>query len=112
MSGVQYTCREGYIIVGRSYLICDVDERWNGPPPRCEPILCPNAPTIPNGVVTISANLTVFGTKASYTCLSGYELIGDKTLTCNKAGYWDGQVPFCKSKLDHFRTLFVILFRY
>ena len=23
-------------MVGRSELICDVDGRWNGPPPRCE----------------------------------------------------------------------------
>lgn len=38
LSGVEYSCREGYVVVGRSYLSCDVDERWNGPPPRCEPI--------------------------------------------------------------------------
>lgn len=23
-------------MVGRAQLACDIDERWNGPPPRCE----------------------------------------------------------------------------
>lgn len=23
-------------MAGRAMLTCDIDERWNGPPPRCE----------------------------------------------------------------------------
>lgn len=23
-------------MIGRAQLACDIDERWNGPPPRCE----------------------------------------------------------------------------
>lgn len=36
LSHVVYTCEEGYEVVGRAQLTCDIDERWNGPPPRCE----------------------------------------------------------------------------
>ena len=36
LSTVSYRCAEGYQIIGRADLICDVDGRWNGPPPRCE----------------------------------------------------------------------------
>lgn len=36
LSTVQYTCDEGYVLVGRGNLVCDVDEKWNGPPPRCD----------------------------------------------------------------------------
>lgn len=38
LSQVVYACEEGYEIVGRAKLTCDIDERWNGPPPRCEGI--------------------------------------------------------------------------
>lgn len=23
-------------MIGRAMLTCDIDERWNGPPPKCE----------------------------------------------------------------------------
>ena len=36
LSLVSYSCGEGYQLIGRGDLICDVDGRWNGPPPRCE----------------------------------------------------------------------------
>ena len=36
LSMVSYSCSEGYQLIGRADLICDVDGRWNGPPPRCE----------------------------------------------------------------------------
>lgn len=36
LSTVIYSCHEGYEMVGRAMLSCDIDERWNGPPPRCE----------------------------------------------------------------------------
>ncbi|KAJ4450841.1 hypothetical protein ANN_02272, partial [Periplaneta americana] len=36
MSRVIYSCDEGYELIGRAQLMCDIDERWNGPPPRCE----------------------------------------------------------------------------
>ncbi|KAG1668920.1 Sushi, von Willebrand factor type A, EGF and pentraxin domain-containing protein 1 [Nymphon striatum] len=35
-SVVQYTCAEGYLLRGRKTLTCDVNQKWNGPPPRCE----------------------------------------------------------------------------
>lgn len=36
LSHVIYECDPGYEILGRSELICDIDERWNGPPPKCD----------------------------------------------------------------------------
>ncbi|XP_046667039.1 uncharacterized protein LOC124358766 isoform X4 [Homalodisca vitripennis] len=38
MSQVLYSCDEGYKLMGRAQLICDLDERWDGPPPRCHQI--------------------------------------------------------------------------
>ena len=33
-SSIKYSCNPGYILVGKDSLMCDVDQRWNGPPPR------------------------------------------------------------------------------
>lgn len=30
-----YTCNVGYQLQGRAELTCDLDERWDGPPPKC-----------------------------------------------------------------------------
>ena len=43
---VRYTCQPGHVLVGRSELTCDVDQKWNGPPPRCEPVYCDEPPQI------------------------------------------------------------------
>lgn len=98
LSGVEYSCKEGFVVVGRSYLSCDVDERWNGPPPRCEPILCPSPPALQNGLYAMSTNSTVFGSRAFYSCLPGHEMVGESSIVCNNAGYWDGQPPLCRGK--------------
>ncbi|MPC22900.1 Fucolectin-5 [Portunus trituberculatus] len=35
LSQVKYECDPGYTTIGRAELVCDLDERWNGPPPLC-----------------------------------------------------------------------------
>lgn len=79
--------------------MCDADSKWNGPPPRCEPVLCPPAPMIVNGgymaTNSNSNNTTMFGTIIEYDCDPGYEMVGEKFITCNIAGYWDGQPGYC-----------------
>ena len=37
------------------------------------------------------------GSTATYTCDSGYHLIGDPTRTCLSSGIWSGQEPTCES---------------
>lgn len=35
LSQVVYTCNKGFHLQGRAELTCDLDERWDGPPPNC-----------------------------------------------------------------------------
>ena len=41
------------------------------------------------------------GDRASYTCNSGYELVGQSTRTCQNNGQWSGDAPTCQSKAIH-----------
>uniref|UniRef100_A0A2A4J811 Sushi, von Willebrand factor type A, EGF and pentraxin domain-containing protein 1 n=1 Tax=Heliothis virescens TaxID=7102 RepID=A0A2A4J811_HELVI len=96
LSHVQYSCKAGYEMVGRSRLVCDIDERWNGPPPRCDVVQCEEPPPALNGRVTLSHNASVFGSVAEYSCAKGFKLVGPKRIACLASGLWDKPAPICQ----------------
>ena len=94
---VAYQCDPGYVPVGRTTLMCDVDERWNGPPPRCDPVFCDEPNSIRNGAFSLSTNSTVMGTIVTYYCTSPrYVLVGVPKLQCQKDGTYDAPTPECR----------------
>lgn len=96
---VNYECGPGFVTVGRATLMCDVDERWNGPPPRCDPLFCQEPASIRNGAFSLSTNSTVVGTVAAYYCTSPRQvLVGVPKLTCLQDGTWDAPFPECRSR--------------
>ncbi|KAL5276438.1 CTLSE2 family protein [Megaselia abdita] len=95
LSNVQYKCNEGYEMIGRALLTCDIDERWNGPPPRCEIIECDTLPGNYYNTVINSPNGTFFGSKAEITCPEGYFIEGQNILTCLSSGQWSHSLPRC-----------------
>ena len=51
-----------------------------------------------NGRVDHTAG-TPFGQTATYSCNTGYNLVGDSTHTCQATGEWSGSAPTCKGIL-------------
>ena len=51
-----------------------------------------------NGQVSQAAG-TTFGETATYSCNTGYNLVGDNTRTCQATGEWSGSEPACQSML-------------
>ncbi|XP_073975293.1 uncharacterized protein isoform X2 [Rhodnius prolixus] len=99
LSQVLYHCNEGYKMSGRAQLICDLDERWDGPPPRCQPILCGEPPVVANGDMFLSNNITIAGTVVEYSCVSRkYKLFGPKQITCLDNGKYDKPPPVCREE--------------
>ncbi|XP_072396415.1 uncharacterized protein [Diabrotica undecimpunctata] len=95
LSRVIYSCDEGYEMIGRAQLACDIDERWNGPPPRCEALQCEPPVEIANGVIDIS-NGTSYGSSIQYSCNNGFILEGQSILTCLANGQYDQSPPACE----------------
>ncbi|XP_011697976.1 PREDICTED: uncharacterized protein LOC105455954 [Wasmannia auropunctata] len=108
LSQVHYTCLEGYEMTGRARLTCDIDERWNGPPPRCEPIAYCNPPTVPEhgsiekiqigDQVVARSNYNrsqLASTTVSYLCIKGYRLLGPRQISCQSSGTYDRPAPTC-----------------
>ena len=51
-----------------------------------------------NGQVSHTAGMT-FGQTATYTCNTGYRLVGDSNQTCQATGRWSGSAPTCQGVL-------------
>ena len=51
-----------------------------------------------NGQVNHTAG-TTFGQTATYSCNTGYNLVGDNTRTCQATGEWSGSEPTCERML-------------
>nr|CAH7713270.1 unnamed protein product [Callosobruchus chinensis] len=103
LSRVIYSCDEGFEMIGRAQLACDIDERWNGPPPRCDPIHCEAPLEITNGI-TRTPNETVYGSVVQYNCNSGYRLVGPSTITCMANGQYDALPPTCEPEMSTTNT--------
>ena len=53
----------------------------------------PSSPA--NGQVSHTSG-TTFGQTATYSCDTGYDLMGDNTRTCQSTGVWSGSEPTCQ----------------
>lgn len=100
LSTVIYKCNEGFEMLGRAMLTCDIDERWNGPPPRCELIECDALPTSIQNVKILTPNGTTFGSKAEVLCPTGYEVDGPSQISCLANGQWSDPIPTCVESED------------
>ena len=45
--------------------------------------------------MTLSAGVFI-GSRATYTCSSGYSLVGDSARLCQSDGTWTGRIPICR----------------
>lgn len=96
LSTVIYKCNEGFEMIGRAMLTCDIDERWNGPPPRCEPIECDELPEEYENAKIVSINGTIeYGSKAEIVCPLGFKPDGPRYISCLSTGQWSAPLAPC-----------------
>ncbi|KAL6042039.1 hypothetical protein STEG23_022029, partial [Scotinomys teguina] len=101
----QFTCVDGYYIVGMSILHCVLkgdDAYWNGPPPHCEKVYCLPPPKIKNGTHTFT-DIDVFKYREAviYSCDPNpgpdkFSLIGMSMIFCSGHNTWSSKPPECK----------------
>ena len=71
---------------------CDCLAGYEGT--NCDiPISCGPLSNPANGAVSYST--TTYGSTATYSCDTGYTLVGDATRTCQADGTWSGSEPVC-----------------
>ena len=95
-SRATYTCNNGYFIDGQSTRTCQGDGSWTGSAPICRIIRCGGLSNPSNGQVSITDNTV--GGRATYTCNSGYDLVGIEIRFCQNDGSWSGDAPVCEQQ--------------
>ncbi|XP_078001559.1 clotting factor C-like [Glandiceps talaboti] len=105
---IWFDCPDGYHLEGSLSADC-VNGRWTHSTPQClklctdpeilmeleERQLLDISPSSPQ-----QGGVFVEGDVINVSCLTGYQLIGDVTLTCSSAGQWNGQLPTCVIRCD------------
>ena len=59
---------------------------------------CGTPITPANGQISHTAG-TTFGQTATYSCNTGYRVVGGSTRTCQATGRWSGSAPTCQGVL-------------
>ncbi|GCC21153.1 hypothetical protein chiPu_0019620 [Chiloscyllium punctatum] len=93
-----YSCNSGYSLIGADKLVCTESGKWDNFPPTCKAIRCENLLAILNGITPRPpyGGYWKYGMVATFSCNSGYSLIGADKLTCTESGKWDNFPPTCK----------------
>ncbi|WAR08642.1 FBP1-like protein [Mya arenaria] len=91
-----YSCFVGYGLVGSKVRTCQSNGAWSGAAPIC--VFGCEAPVFPaNGRVNTTEGLAV-GHTIYYTCVDGYELVGQAERICEASSTWSGTAPSCLIK--------------
>ncbi|KAH3840535.1 hypothetical protein DPMN_113985, partial [Dreissena polymorpha] len=89
---MNFSCDEGYTLVGEAVISCRSDGTWNSSLPIC--VICEELSSPYGGNITMTTSGSV--TSAYVTCVSGFSLIGQYKLTCRSDGSWDFRMPTCE----------------
>ncbi|NXX96812.1 CR1L protein, partial [Centropus bengalensis] len=98
---VTYSCDPGHPLSGELSIFCtSVDGEhgvWSGPPPRCGEVKCPPPPGIANGKHSSQpSDIHLPGSVVWYTCMDGYTLTGNASISCTTRGTWSRPKPRCE----------------
>ncbi|NWT28999.1 SRPX protein, partial [Pheucticus melanocephalus] len=86
-------CQKGYELHGPHQLICQSSKRWSGKV-LCKQKRCPTLSMPTNGGFKCLDG-AYFGSRCEYYCSPGYQLKGDRIVTCMDSKAWSGRPAAC-----------------
>ncbi|KAG7230829.1 hypothetical protein INR49_019643, partial [Caranx melampygus] len=96
-----FTCDEGFELTGSpsDTLQCEASGSWNAPQPTCVAVQCTPIAELENGFVSCGGEDVkfIYGNTCSFSCASGYRLVGESDVTCTSAAEWSGRLPRCEA---------------
>ncbi|KAM8805385.1 P-selectin-like [Eudromia elegans] len=94
-----FSCRSGFELTGTASRECTATGTWSGDPPHCEAIRCPTvaAPSMGHAACSHPHGNFSFGSTCTFSCQSGFELMGTTSRECTAMGTWSGDPPHCEA---------------
>ncbi|XP_065189567.1 sushi, von Willebrand factor type A, EGF and pentraxin domain-containing protein 1-like [Sycon ciliatum] len=92
----RFTCNTGFNLVGNSASVCLSGGTWSTVTPQCVGIQCSGPLANPTNGRVNTSTISVFSV-STYSCNSGYELVGETNSICLSTGQWSGPAPTCSS---------------
>ncbi|XP_078686191.1 IgGFc-binding protein-like isoform X4 [Branchiostoma floridae x Branchiostoma belcheri] len=92
---VTYSCDPGYELVGPTSATCQSDESWSADVPTCQRVECPTRMAPVNGAQAPQGPY-YYEDVVTYSCDTGYELVGASSVTCQADTTWSAPVPTCE----------------
>ncbi|XP_052280448.1 sushi, von Willebrand factor type A, EGF and pentraxin domain-containing protein 1-like [Dreissena polymorpha] len=96
LSVSEFTCDEGYDLIGSESLVCRTDGTWNDTEPTCRIRDCGSLLAPASGTVVYARS--TYGSVAIYQCNTGHDMVGNGTRDCLSNATWSGQPPVCQIK--------------
>uniref|UniRef100_I3J1E6 E-selectin n=1 Tax=Oreochromis niloticus TaxID=8128 RepID=I3J1E6_ORENI len=96
-STCEFSCDEGYELIGQNQIICEHTGQWTATVPVCTVRKCSPVFSPAMGHMTCVDPVEPFsyGSWCNFTCKEGYYLTGDKVLLCLTLGQWSKPTPTC-----------------
>uniref|UniRef100_A0A8C6T2S6 E-selectin n=1 Tax=Neogobius melanostomus TaxID=47308 RepID=A0A8C6T2S6_9GOBI len=95
-----FECDEGYVLSTpqSDTLFCKPTGQWNATQPFCTAVQCPALSEQRNLIITCEDTGNTrfsFGKSCSFSCATGFSLVGPNTITCTSSAEWSDSMPFC-----------------
>ncbi|XP_071853893.1 sushi, von Willebrand factor type A, EGF and pentraxin domain-containing protein 1-like isoform X2 [Apostichopus japonicus] len=96
-----YICNEGLVLsdpqATSAIRTCGMDGQWSGMDLTCTGVTCPALSAITDGTLDACTNSFDLDSSCTYSCLTGFNLIGPTTRLCLPTGIWTGMEPSCQA---------------
>uniref|UniRef100_A0A8C4WYP2 Sushi domain-containing protein n=2 Tax=Eptatretus burgeri TaxID=7764 RepID=A0A8C4WYP2_EPTBU len=96
---VKYECHENYMFEKESFMECQADGTWSTLPVCIENMCSSIQPITYGDHHPHHLNKVPNGTTVTFSCNSGYNMIGNAHLTCLE-GQWDKKTPYCEAQFS------------
>ncbi|KAM6949553.1 LOW QUALITY PROTEIN: sushi, von Willebrand factor type A, EGF and pentraxin domain-containing protein 1 [Aplochiton taeniatus] len=94
---VDLSCEDGYVLHGARTLRCTPAQEWNDTFPVCKQVFCGPPPEVPFGDPSTAATSapSYFGSVVTYSCMDGFTLRKEGSVSCLANGQWSSPNPEC-----------------
>ncbi|NXG56055.1 LYAM3 protein, partial [Hemiprocne comata] len=94
-----FSCQMGFALKGPESRECTAAGTWTGDASLCEAVKCSALATPEMGQAACSHlhGDFAFGSTCTFSCQTGFELMGTETHECTATGTWSGDAPQCKA---------------